>query len=252
MSDAKIAPAPDLAQLLTETERERQWPNVTPRDAATLIILDRSGKTPKILMGKRHAGHKFMPGKFVFPGGRVDPTDKRMAISGVLPQKIENKLLKRVTRGAASRPRALALAAIRETFEETGLVLGSRDFGPVENPPPGPWTDYAAHGVHPSFEGLHFIARAITPPRRPKRFDTAFFAIDADEIAHRVEGVISADTELVELVWLPLAEAQKLDLPAITSVVLRELEIRIAAGMGHDEPVPFFHERNRKWLREEL
>ena len=59
-------------------------------------------------------------------------------------------------------------------------------------------------------------------------------------------------TELVELVWIPLKEAETLDLPHITSVVLKELDQRLAHGMGHDLPVPFYYEKSRKWFREEL
>ena len=62
---------------MNEVERDLSHPTVRPKDAATLILIDRSGSVPKVLLGKRHARHKFMPGKFVFPGGGVDPTDKR-------------------------------------------------------------------------------------------------------------------------------------------------------------------------------
>ena len=51
---------------------------VRPRDAATLILVRNDGATPQVLMGQRHANHKFMPNKFVFPGGRVDPADSRV------------------------------------------------------------------------------------------------------------------------------------------------------------------------------
>jgi 8-oxo-dGTP pyrophosphatase MutT (NUDIX family) len=64
-----------LAERLTAAERERRWPNVRPKDAATLIIIDRTGRDPKVLMGRRHHGHRFMPGKFVFPGGRIEAGD---------------------------------------------------------------------------------------------------------------------------------------------------------------------------------
>ena len=60
----------DLAERLTKVERDQSHPNLKPRDAATLIVIDRSGPAPKVLLGKRHAGLKFMAGKFVFPGGR--------------------------------------------------------------------------------------------------------------------------------------------------------------------------------------
>ena len=124
--------------------------------------------------------------------------------------------------------------------------------GAPHNAPQGVWAAFAAHGIFPSLEGLHFIARAITPPGRPKRFDARFFAVDASEIVHRVDGIITAESELVELVWQPLDQVQNLDLPRITSIVLKELEARIAAGFGHHLPVPFFFEKNRRSFREEL
>lgn len=242
----------DLAQRMTDAERERRWPNVRPSDAATLILIDRTGATPKVLMGKRHHGHKFMPGKFVFPGGRIEAGDRRMSVAGMLDPLVEEKLLKRVQRPTLSRARALALAAIRETFEETGLMLGSKDYGTPEVAPDGPWASFVEAGVFPELDALHFIARAITPPKRPKRFDARFFAVDAEGICHRVEGVVGPDSELTELVWLPLEEAQTLDLPTITGVVLEELESRIAGGMAPELPVPFYYERNGRFRREEL
>lgn len=251
---AKIAPtdAEDHARHLTQVVRDGSNPNQRPRHAATLIVIDRSGGTPKILMGKRHAGHKFMPGKFVFPGGRIEPGDRKMNVAGALPAVVEEKLNKRRTRPSPTLARALALAALRETFEETGLVIGETSYGAPPQPPPGVWSEFAAHGVFPDLQNLCFIARAITPPRRPKRFDTAFFAIDAEHIAERVEGIVTPDSELVELVWIAIDKARELDLPHITGVVLRELAARIAAGMGAHLPVPFYHERNRIWRREEL
>ena len=68
---------------MNEVERDLTSPYVRPKDAATLILVDRGGQVPKVLLGKRHQGHKFMPGKFVFPGGRVDPADRRMPAAPV-------------------------------------------------------------------------------------------------------------------------------------------------------------------------
>src|SRR6185295_6999225 len=101
-------------------------PNVTPRDAATLILLDCSGRSPKVLMGRRHHGHVFLPGKFVFPGGSVDPRDRQMTIGTPLDPRAEQKLMRHMRRPSVLKARSLVLAAIRETFEETGLLLGSR------------------------------------------------------------------------------------------------------------------------------
>jgi 8-oxo-dGTP pyrophosphatase MutT (NUDIX family) len=251
---AKTAPKAssehEHAKSMTEHDRERKWPNVRPKLAATLILLDHDGPVPKVLMGKRHAGHKFMPGKFVFPGGRIEPGDRKMPALAPLDPTVEAKLAKRRSKPAKSLPRALAMAAIRETFEETGLLLGRK--GKVDKAPPGDWSDFVAHGIAPDLSDVHFIARAITPPKRPKRFDSCFLCLDAKWIAHRVEGVIGPDTELVELVWVPLEEAQKLDLPHITGVVLKELGARLEAGMSHDLPASFYYEVQRKWFREEL
>jgi 8-oxo-dGTP pyrophosphatase MutT (NUDIX family) len=241
----------DLAQLLTSAERERKSPNVRPRDAATLILVDRNGPTPKVLLGKRHHKHAFMPGKFVFPGGRVDPSDRLMSAATQLDTHTEQFLMRRMQRPSAAKARAIALAAIRETFEETGLLLGTRSEGPLRAPD-GPWSEFAKSGFYPDLSSLHFIVRAITPSRRPKRFDTRFFAVDASAIAHKVEGVVHADAELVELVWLPISEARTLDMPTITGVALKELEARVAAGFGHDLPVPFYRMPRDRFMRDLL
>jgi 8-oxo-dGTP pyrophosphatase MutT (NUDIX family) len=145
--------------------RLRKSPNVRPRDAATLILLDHSGGAARVLLGRRHDGHKFMPGKFVFPGGRIEPCDRRMSIAGPLDAVVEEKLNARTRRPSSGFARALALAAIRETFEETGLALGVTDHGAPPEAPEGAWARFAATGVFPALDSLDFIARAITPSK---------------------------------------------------------------------------------------
>jgi 8-oxo-dGTP pyrophosphatase MutT (NUDIX family) len=236
---------------MNEVERDLTAPYVRPKDAATLILVDRSGPVPKVLLGKRHERHKFMPGKFVFPGGRVDPADKLMPVAKPLDPHAEANLMKHLQRASAAKARAFALAAIRETFEETGLLLGRKSRDPVRSPG-GPWDAFAQAGVCPDLAAIHFVARAVTPPGRSKRFDTRFFAVDSGEIAARREGVVGPDSELTELVWLPIAEVSRLDMPAITTAVLEELAARIAAGFSHDLPVPFYRMVSRKRSRELL
>lgn len=242
----------DHAVTLTKAERARTATNLRPRDAATMLIIDRTEKKPRVLMGKRHASHKFMPGKFVFPGGRVDPGDRRMAATGALGQICEDRLAARVVRPSSGKARALALAAIRETFEETGLLFGTREFGTPDRPPSGTWAEFAAHGVYPDLSAVTYVARAITPPRRPKRFDTRFFAVDFNGVAAKVEDVVGPDTELVELVWVDFDEAKELDLPTITKVIIQEVESRLSRGFGPHLPVPFYWEKNGSFVREEL
>jgi 8-oxo-dGTP pyrophosphatase MutT (NUDIX family) len=228
----------DFVRRMNAVDRDLSHKTIRPKDAATLILVDRSGPVPKVLLGKRHASHKFMPGKFVFPGGGVDPTDKAMAFATALDPQAEMRLMQRFHKGSAVRARALALAAIRETLEETGLLLGQR--GEATKAPAGAWSEFAQHKVLPDLANIHFIGRAITPPGRIRRFDARFFTMEASAIAHRIEGVTGPDSELVELVWMPLTEAKELDMPAVTGVMLEELHGRIADGFAHALPVPFY------------
>jgi len=241
-----------LTERMTKSERDQTHPNVEPRDAATLMLIDRSGATPKVLLGRRHHGHKFMPGKFVFPGGRLEPHDAEMSRISDLHPDIQAKLNTRVASPSADFARALALTAIRETAEETGLLLGVRRDAPPATPGEI-WAEFAKAKVHPDLGQIHFIARAITPPGRPKRFDTRFFTADASAIAHRVDGVIHPDAELVELVWVELGSKPLADLHAMTKNVLGELEKRLATGpLRHDAPVPFFHFYDGKMQKDVL
>ncbi|MDB5553811.1 MAG: putative hydrolase [Rhizobium sp.] len=216
-------------------------PYKRPRDAATLMLVDRSGPIPKVLVGKRHANVVFMPGKFVFPGGRVDPNDNKIPVAAPLPPELEANLMKGSPKTPPSRAKSLAVAAIREACEETGLCLGRRTGGAVPKLA-GPWEAFSDAGLLPDPSGLFLIARAITPPGRIKRFDTRFFTADASAIAHRVEGVIHADAELVELVWVELGSEHLADAHAMTKNVLNQLQKRLATGpLRHDAPLPFFH-----------
>ena len=241
----------ELLQRFT-TDAQPGYKNVRPRDAATLILLDRSGPSPKVLMGRRHEGHVFIPNKFVFPGGRVDRADRRMGIGTPLHPDAEKKLMQNVRRPSPAQARGIALAAIRETFEETGLLLGSRH-ADAPKAPSGPWSKFAEAKIHPDLGSVHFIARAVTPPQRPRRYDTRFFTADASAIAEHVEGMVGPDAELVELKWIPLATIKEhVELLVISEIVLRDLKARIEAGFGHDLPVPFYHVKGNKRVRDLL
>jgi 8-oxo-dGTP pyrophosphatase MutT (NUDIX family) len=265
MSAMTADPHARLAEFLSIGDIKQNLPGVKIRDAATMLVIDRAGPTPKVLLGRRHHGHKFMPGKYVFPGGRVERADRRMNAATPLDKRVEARLMKEVRYPSAEKSRGFPLAAIREVFEETGLVLGtkidqllsafphqrSKPEG-ASRPPSEEWARFAQSGAAPDLAAVHFIARAITPPGRPRRFDTRFFAVDANAIAARIEGFVGPDTELVELVWLPIEESLRLDMPGITMAVLEELEIRTAEGFTHDLPVPFYRMRRGRRLRELL
>ena len=226
-------------------------PNVRPKDAATLIVIDRSGSQPKVLMGQRHLNSAFMPGKYVFPGGRVDRGDSRLSVPDRLHRSVEQKLLSDM-KGIATprRAQALALAAIRETAEETGLLIGTRARAPWTTSSPS-WRPFVENGIAPSLSPLTFFLRAITPPRQVRRFDTRFFCAPAEAIAHRLP---NENDELLNLHWLTFGEALELELPTITRFALETLE----AKLGRDEyPSPrddidYFYRRNGKFRRETL
>lgn len=240
--------ASDFATRLTNAERRQDWPNVRPADAATLILIDRKGRKPRVLMGRRHPKLKFLPGVFVFPGGRLEKTDKAMPVYGVLDTDSERRLMAKVRRPTLARCRGLAAAAIREMYEETGLLVGTRELGAPEAPSEH-WRVFQERGVFPDLGALTYVARAITPPRRPKRFDTRFFAADAGAVCDEVKGLVGEDSELIELAWLSFDESEKLELPTVTRVVLEELAARLDAGFGTRLPVPFYAMHHGHFVR---
>ncbi len=216
----------DLAKEL----KAKRFPNVRPRDAATLLVLDTSGGEPRLLMGQRHHGLKFMPGKFVFPGGRVEPQDYLASVGSRMPGPIRTKLLRHLS-GAPHPQRAYAMvhAALRETQEETGIVIGNG-------------AKIGSGDASPDFEGFALLARAITPAGRPRRFDTRFFVVSADRITERTAII---DGEFIAVEWFTLPEAREQDLPSITRMILEDLDTRINAGSVCDPEasVPFYFMR---------
>ena len=205
---------------------------VRPKDAATLILVRRDGPEPRFLMGRRSGGHSFMPNLWVFPGGRIDRADYRAPHGTDLRGEVA-AIFK--AHASAARGRALALAAIRETFEEAGLLL-ARPAAP--RPAAGPWREFLAQGAVPDLAALEVVARAVTPPAIGKRFDTWFLMADAERLISLER---RPDTgELEEIGWFTLNEALDLPLPQITRGMVRET----VARLDHPErPRPFmrFH-----------
>src|SRR3978361_1532859 len=119
----------EAAKVEKQEKEADHHPYRRPVDAATLILIDRTGTIPKVLVGKRHDKVVFMPGKFVFPGGRVDKSDNRVPVAAPISKELEANLMKGSPKTPPSRARALAVAAIREACEETGLCLGRKSNG---------------------------------------------------------------------------------------------------------------------------
>lgn len=185
------------------------------RDAATVILLRKMQDATRVLMGQRGKSAVFMPGKFVFPGGQVDPQDYDDAEPDMINPVCRARLEIDATPALAS---ALLVAARRELLEETGLSLN-------------PSTD------------MRFVFRAITPPERPRRFDARFLVCDACDVMDNLDDFSRAEDELTHLQWVSVAEALTLDLPFVTRIVLAEVKA-LAARSGPPETVPFYDHRS--------
>ena len=190
---------------------------VIPLPSATLILLRPSNQGLEVLMGQRHATHSFMPNRFVFPGGRVDEEDSLVSgFAECLPRARDDQepALDDATR------LTLARTVLRETLEETDLLIGRRETLSTKITNPAPiWQSYADKGLRPAFEDLIMIGRAITPPPSHKRFDARFFMADG-RLAH---GDLPADGdsgELLDLAWRPVAQLAGLKMPTITKILL--------------------------------
>lgn len=221
-------------------------PYVRPRDAATLILVRRDGVEPSVLMGKRSQKHVFMPDKYVFPGGRVDSTDARAPAAKELAPDQEALLLQASRR----KPRALPLAAIRETFEETGLIIGKKSDQPTNVKGPKNWIEYLQTGALPDLNRLKFIGRAITPTQRKRRFDARFFMAEA-ETCLLDERPALASPELIDVQWVDLNEALSLDLPNITRFMIGEVKAHLEDETNTLRPV-FFRSQNTQRVFDRL
>ncbi|MEE2566823.1 NUDIX domain-containing protein [Hyphobacterium marinum] len=191
-----------------------------PKFAGSLLLTRGAGEEMEVLMGRRSSAHAFMPQRYVFPGGRVDRADHFAAYSGDLDDRSREAM---ETVLSERRARAIAVAAIRETAEETGHLIARR--GQMRSRHAA-WEPFREAGAKPDLSGLTLIARAITPPGRVRRFDAWFFRADISSVMCET-GACSRE-ELEDVRWVDLQAARKLELPKVTHFVLGELERHIA------------------------
>jgi 8-oxo-dGTP pyrophosphatase MutT (NUDIX family) len=198
---------------IPKSEPGRRAPR--PKLAATIVLVRDTAGQPEILMGKRSAKHDFMPSIFVFPGGRVDPSDSYAPSHDHINTRTREIL---ETAMPPARARACAMAAVRETFEETALVLGEPyDVRPRAINDPS-WKAFHASGHIPVLSGIEVMGRAITPPHRHKRFDTWFFLarLDAGTASRR----IGVSNELIELDWFNFDQIKDLEMHRMTEIMI--------------------------------
>ncbi len=213
---------------------------IKPTEAAGLVLIRRAaaaGSGAEVLLGRRSGRSRFMPGIYVFPGGRVGPGDRRPSgFAEPLPDQPAG--LDQATR---QRLAEFARAALRETYEETGLLLGAADAASAPPPPLGGcgaevWDAFAAAGVRPGFAGMRLVARAITPTDSPVRFHTRFFLAEGAAAT----GQIGGDGELEDIHWAPLESLPGLPMANITLLVLEEALAHRGGAGGPGRPAPLF------------
>jgi 8-oxo-dGTP pyrophosphatase MutT (NUDIX family) len=158
-----------------------------PHDAGSLVLVRQSPAGPEVLLGRRAGKHRFLPNVYAFPGGRVDSCDKLQ-----IPLKPLNSINLRL--------QPTAVAAVRETWEETGIPLGLLE----------------GDRLCPDLSGLHYLCRAITPTESPIRFHARFFLRDVTGMPLTLAG----SGELLDLAFRPLDTALRLPLADITEFVL--------------------------------
>ncbi len=195
-----------------------------PRDAASLILVRGDGSGPgQVLMGRRRARTTFMPGLYVFPGGKVDAVDRAVRPASALDPEVVPRLAVANNAGLAQ---ALAMAAVRETFEETGLLLAQPgDLGAAPSPT---WAEIRADGMAPALAKLRYVARAITPAASPIRFHARFFLADARHLC----GTLGGSGELVDLRWVPWGQASELPVADVTQFMLGEAQRMLGQTPG--------------------
>lgn len=235
-------------------------PLLRPCDAASLLLVDRTESVPRILMGRRHPSLAFMPGKFVFPGGKADPGDGRITAASELSTEDTIKLVTGMgSRASQRRARALGLCAIRETFEETGLRFarraerGTMSLNHDNAPANRDWLSFLEGGALPALGELRYFARAITPPGNIRRFDARFFIAFRDSLPELANQKIVPGGELQDLNWVAIDEVDKLDVARITQAILKEAQTLLTET--RDElpatlPVVQYSKRHGRFVRE--
>jgi 8-oxo-dGTP pyrophosphatase MutT (NUDIX family) len=205
-------------------------PVARPRDAASLILLRGLGRDLEVLAGRRPLHVKFMPGVHVFPGGAIDPPD-RIPWS---PETGSDALGPRLARSAR--------AALRETWEEVGVLVG-RSAGPHPARPATRQIEraYHEHGVEAALDLLTYVGRAITPSHSHRRFNTRFFFSDGAN----VHGEPTSSEELEDVRWYPIGRSPLESFRDVTRFMLARA-IALHSGTAHGEPPLFYWAKNAR------
>jgi 8-oxo-dGTP pyrophosphatase MutT (NUDIX family) len=221
---------------------------VRPRDAASLILLRGAGDDLEVLAGRRPRHARFMPGVYVFPGGAIDPPD-RLAWSVEAGAETLGPKLARSAR-----------AALRETWEEVGVLIGRTagspppaSVGPVSRASPErscviPTSAalpiehaYRDRGLVAAMDVLTYVGRAITPSHSTRRFNTRFFLGDGGNVF----GEPAASEELEDVGWHPIGRGPLKSFRDVTRFMLARA-IALRGGTASGEAPLFYWAKNAR------
>jgi 8-oxo-dGTP pyrophosphatase MutT (NUDIX family) len=203
---------------------------VRPRDAASLILLRGEGSALEVLAGRRPLNVKFMPGVYVFPGGAIDPPD-RIAWS-----------IETGTEALGSKLACPARAALRETWEEAGVLIGRPGGLPTASPARAPIERaYLERGLVAAMDLLTYVGRAITPSHSFRRFNTRFFLGDGND----VHGEPAASEELEDVAWHPVGHDAFTSFRDVTRFMLARA-IALRGGTASGEAPLFYWAKNAR------
>jgi 8-oxo-dGTP pyrophosphatase MutT (NUDIX family) len=179
-----------------------------PRPAATVVLVRDQPAAPELLLLRRHRSAGFVPGAYVFPGGRVDPADA------------DPELVSLLAKPDAEPPPAYWLAGMRELFEETGVLLardraGASCADATRDARVAEWREalmsdgatlldvLTALRLRPDTSRMVYCAHWITPLAEPRRYDTRFFLA---ELPRACEAAVD-EREMTDSVWVTAAAA---------------------------------------------
>lgn len=216
-----VIPFDRLPDRFAESVRHPPQVPAPARPAATIVLMRDGASGPEILLLRRVRNAGFVPGAYVFPGGRVDVSDAAARIVAYLDGLDTLEASSRLELPDGDPP-ALAyyLAAVREAFEETGILVGRRADG---TPPPSAAEDMAVDELRDALmsdrvtfaevldrmacrldgASVEYLAHWITPEAEPRRYDTRFFAA---RVPPGAEAIIDP-REMTDALWVTARDA---------------------------------------------
>lgn len=200
-----------------------------PRDAASLILLRGTGEDIEVLLGRRPLSVRFMPGVYVFPGGAIDRGDR-------IGWTVETG-----SGALGDRLAAAARAALRETWEEVGVLFGRPADCPPAAMPQAIEQAYAERGLVAALDLLTYVGRAITPSHSRRRFNTRFFLGDGGAVF----GIPRTSEELEDVRWHPIAHEPLEPLRDVTRFMLARA-LALYRGTAEGAPPLFYWAKNAR------